>query len=329
VAGRPQEAIPRLEEAIGVARQVGARAEEAEALATLASCLTEPGELDRSIALHLEARRLAEQVGDAETVLGTYMTLAETLGLAGRDALDDAREGFQRARQLGLERAIGSYVAGGLAWQLLASGRWAECERFTAEVLTADSWDAHDLHAIRGQLLARQGDFGAAREQLDQARRVRRAAEHDPAWQERIELALWEGNDQAASSAVAEGLRWRVALGPDRGLSQFTARGTRSRCGWRLTRLSGRRPDARPRTLPRSGGGPRRSPLSWTGSSASKCRRPATPASCATCCSPKQSGPGSKGRRTPSNGMWQPPRGSGWSGPSRPPTLAFDRPRRC
>ena len=224
-AGRPQQAIPLLEEAIGVARQVGARAEEAQALAILASCLTEPGELDRSIALHLEARRLAEQVGDAETMLETYITLAETLGLAGRDrdALDDAREGFQRAHQLGLERAIGSHVASCLAWQLLASGRWAECERFTAEVLTADSWDAHNLHAIRAQLLARQGDFGAAREQLDQARRVRRAADHDPAWQERIELALWEGNDQAASAAVAEGLRWRAALGPDRSLSQYTS----------------------------------------------------------------------------------------------------------
>jgi predicted ATPase len=149
VSGRLQEAIPRLEEAIRIARQVGARAEEAEALDTLASCLTDPGELDRSIALHLEARRLAEQVGDAETMLDTYITLADTLQLAGRDrdVLDDAREGYQRARQLGLERAIGSYVAGCVAWQLLVSGRWTECERFTAEVLTADSWDAYDLYA--------------------------------------------------------------------------------------------------------------------------------------------------------------------------------------
>jgi DNA-binding CsgD family transcriptional regulator/tetratricopeptide (TPR) repeat protein len=225
VSGRLQEAIPRLEEAIRIARQVGARAEEAEALDTLASCLTDPGELDRSIALHLEARRLAEQVGDAETMLDTYITLADTLQLAGRDrdVLDDAREGYQRARQLGLERAIGSYVAGCVAWQLLVSGRWTECERFTAEVLTADSWDAYDLYAIRGQLLARKGDFGAAREQLDQARRVSRAADRDPAWQERIELALWEGNDQAASAAVADGLRWRAALAPDRSLSQYTS----------------------------------------------------------------------------------------------------------
>jgi DNA-binding CsgD family transcriptional regulator/tetratricopeptide (TPR) repeat protein len=223
--GRPQEAIARLEQAIGVARQVRARAEEARALDTLASCLDDPGELDRSIALHREARRLAEQVGDAETVLDTYLTLVNTLGLAGRDqdALNDAREGYQRARQLGLERVNGSYVAGCLAWQLLASGRWAECERFTAEVLTTDSWDAYSLHAIRARLLARQGNFKAAHEHLDQAGRVGRAAGRDPAWPERVELALWEGNATAASAAVAEGLGWHALLESGRELSQYTS----------------------------------------------------------------------------------------------------------
>jgi DNA-binding CsgD family transcriptional regulator/tetratricopeptide (TPR) repeat protein len=223
--GHPQEAIPRLEQAIAVARQVGARADEARALTTLASCLDDPGELDRSIALHLEARRLAEQAGDAETVLDTYYTLVNTLGLAGRDrdALDDARQGYQRARQLGLERVNGSYVAGCLAWQLLTSGRWTECEWFTAEALITDSWDAYGLHAVRAQLLARQGSFKAAHEQLDQARRVGRAVGRDPAWPERVELALWEGNATAASAAIAEGLGWHAVLESGRELSQYTS----------------------------------------------------------------------------------------------------------
>jgi DNA-binding CsgD family transcriptional regulator/tetratricopeptide (TPR) repeat protein len=223
--GRPKEAIPRLEEAITIARQVGARAEEAFALATLACCLDSPDEVERSIALHLEARRLAEEVGDAETLINTYVTLGETLELAGRgqDALVDAGEGYQRARQLGLEHAVGSYVAHHLAWQMLAAGRWAECERFTSEALAADSWDAYDLHAVRGQLLARRGDFASAHEQLDQARRTAPAADRDPAWQARAELALWEGNDQAASAAIAEGLRWRGRLKPSQELSQYTS----------------------------------------------------------------------------------------------------------
>jgi DNA-binding CsgD family transcriptional regulator/tetratricopeptide (TPR) repeat protein len=223
--GRPKEAIPRLEEAITIARQVGARAEEAFALATLACCLDSPDEVERSIALHLEARRLAEEVGDAETLINTYVTLGETLELAGRgqDALVDAGEGYQRARQLGLEHAVGSYVAHHLAWQMLAAGRWAECERFTGEVLAAESWDAYDLHAVRGQLLARRGGFASAHEQLDQARRTTPAANRDPAWQARAELALWEGNDQAASAAIAEGLRWRASLKPGQELSQYTS----------------------------------------------------------------------------------------------------------
>jgi DNA-binding CsgD family transcriptional regulator/tetratricopeptide (TPR) repeat protein len=222
--GRPREAIPRCEDAIAVARLVGARAEEARALVVLASCLDDPAELDRSIALLLEARRLAEQVGDAQTVIGTYGTMAFTLARAGRDrdALDDVRDGYRRARQLGLEHAVGSYVAYNLAWQLLAAGQWAECERLTSGLLAADSWAAHDLHAIRAQLLTRQGDFAAAQEHLDQVDRVSHG--RDLAWLERTELALWERDNEAASAAVNEGLHWRrIPFGPDGGLSHHSS----------------------------------------------------------------------------------------------------------
>jgi DNA-binding CsgD family transcriptional regulator/tetratricopeptide (TPR) repeat protein len=223
---RRQEATARCEEAIAVARVVGARAQEARALDVLATCLDDLGELDQSIALHLDARRLAEEVGDVETMIETYGTLAYTLGIAGRDqyALGDAREGYQRARQLGLEQATGSYVAGWFAWQLLAAGQWAECDRFTADVLTADSWNVSDLQAIRVQLLARQGNFASAHLQLDQVRRLSPPNDLDPAWHGRAELALWEGNDEAAGVAVAEGLRWRRATPrSDWGLSPHTS----------------------------------------------------------------------------------------------------------
>jgi DNA-binding CsgD family transcriptional regulator len=36
-------------------------------------------------------------------------------------------------------------------------------------------------------------------------------------------LALWEGDDQAASAAIAEGLAWRARLEPGRALSQYTS----------------------------------------------------------------------------------------------------------
>jgi DNA-binding NarL/FixJ family response regulator len=210
-----EEAIPRCQEAIAVARAVGARAEEAQALDILGACLDHQ-DPDRAIGLHLEARRIAEEVGDAETIVRTYMNLSHALAGVGRyrEALDDAQAGYQRARQLGLERATGSYVASLLARRLLASGRWEECDRLTGELLAGDSWNAHELHAVRGQLLLRQGDFAAAREQLDLALRLSPRSDRDDAWLGLAELGLWQGRDDDEEMAVAQGLRWYAEVDP-------------------------------------------------------------------------------------------------------------------
>jgi DNA-binding CsgD family transcriptional regulator/tetratricopeptide (TPR) repeat protein len=212
-----RKAIPYCEEAIAVARAVGAQAEEAHALTTLGVCLTALGELDRSIALHLEARRIAEQVGDAEAIVRTYVNLTHALELAGRDrdALDDARAGYQRAREHGQERAVGSYVANNLALTLLNSGHWAECEQLTGELLAGDSWDASGLHEVRSALFTRRGYFAAAREQIDLALQLCPPYFEDNAWLLAAELALWQGRDEEAAEAVAHGLRWLAERDPD------------------------------------------------------------------------------------------------------------------
>jgi DNA-binding CsgD family transcriptional regulator/tetratricopeptide (TPR) repeat protein len=216
------KAVPYCEEAIRIARAVGARAEEAHALSTLGYCLDDLNQLDRAIALQLEARRIAEEVGDAETVIRTYTTRSYSLAAAGRDreALDDAHEGYQRARQLGLERAVGSYVADYLAWCLLVGGRWEECEQLTREVLAGDIWAARGLHATRGLLLARQGDFATAREQLRLALRLSLPSRREDAWLGLAELGLWAGRDDDAETAVAEGLGWYAEVDPERILPQ-------------------------------------------------------------------------------------------------------------
>jgi DNA-binding CsgD family transcriptional regulator/tetratricopeptide (TPR) repeat protein len=214
---RSPEAVAYCEEAIGVARAVGARAEEAHALNTLGICMEDLGEVDRALALHLEARRIAEEVGDAEGIVRAYTNVAHVLMLAGRsqDALDDAQEGYQRARQLGLERATGSYIAGNLASRLLLTGRWEECEQFTAELLTVECWSAFHLHTTRGLLQTWRGDFAAARKELSSALRLSPPVHSWYPWFARAELALWEGRDDEAAAAVAEGLRWCAEHAPD------------------------------------------------------------------------------------------------------------------
>jgi DNA-binding CsgD family transcriptional regulator/tetratricopeptide (TPR) repeat protein len=213
---RFKQAIPRCEEAIACARAVGARAEEARALDLLGGCLSHD-DPDRAIRMALEARAIAEDVENAEAVIDTYLTVILALRLAGRerDALEEAQQGYQRARRLGLERATGSFLANQLAFGLLHTGRWAECEQLSRELLAGDRWGAVELHRALGTLLTRRGEFTAAREQLQLGLRLSPAFQEDLAWLGLAELALWEGRHDEAAAAVAEGLRFCAERDPE------------------------------------------------------------------------------------------------------------------
>jgi DNA-binding CsgD family transcriptional regulator/tetratricopeptide (TPR) repeat protein len=222
---RSKEAIARCEEAITIAQVVGARVEEAKALRVLALGLAGLGEPDRAITLSLEVRRIAEQVGDAETVIETYLTVAYALTVAGRehDALESSQQGYQRARELGLECAVGSFVAANLVFSLLNTGRWAECERLAQELLAGDTWAADELHRALGVLLTRRGAFAAAHQQLDMALRLSPSYSREGAWRGLAELALWEGRDDEAGAAISEGLRWWTEQDPHEDLPQYSS----------------------------------------------------------------------------------------------------------
>jgi DNA-binding CsgD family transcriptional regulator len=213
---RSKQAIPRCEEAIACAKAVGARAEEARALDLLGACLTHD-DPDRAITLAVEARAISESMGDAENVVSTSLTVIGALRLAGRerDALEEAQHGYQRARPLGLERATGSFLANQLAFSLLRTGRWMECEQLTHELLAGDSWGAFEQHRALGMLLTRRGEFAAAHEQLQLALRLSPPFQEDLAWLALAELALWESRHDQAGVAVAEGLRFCAARDPE------------------------------------------------------------------------------------------------------------------
>jgi DNA-binding CsgD family transcriptional regulator/tetratricopeptide (TPR) repeat protein len=214
---RPEQAIACSEAAIAAAQAVGARAEEATALRVLAAGLASVGGLERALDLLLEGRGIAEEVEDGEAIMGTYMTVGHLLVWAGREpeAVEDAQQGYRRARELGLERATGSFVAGNLAFNLLGTGRWGECEQLTREALTSETWGGFNLRVVRGVLLARQGEFTAAREELDLALRLSPPYLRDSAWLGQAEFALWAGRQDQAATAVAEGLRGWAEGDPD------------------------------------------------------------------------------------------------------------------
>ncbi len=122
LAASLRDAVGRAEEALVVARTVGARAEEGHALDILGSCTLNIGHLEQAL-------RIAEEVGNAEGIVRAYLNLGATLGLDGRtrDALAVTRRGLAVARELGLERAMGSFLTDNLAalCSSSASGRTA------------------------------------------------------------------------------------------------------------------------------------------------------------------------------------------------------------
>jgi DNA-binding CsgD family transcriptional regulator len=213
---RHQESRACCEEAIVIARAVGALAEEGHALNTLGCDLGYLGEPGAAVA-HLDrARRIAEEVGDLDDLGRAYLNLSELLARPLNrldEALALAHEGIEMSRRVGLAGDYGVSLQTNAADVLFRLGRWEEA----AEVLRdAEGWNpiemaAIDLHQVCAKLDVGRGAYDAAVEHLDGARRLM-INTVDPQYQAELrtreaELAIWQGRPAEAGAAVAAGLR--------------------------------------------------------------------------------------------------------------------------
>ena len=205
------------EQAIVVARSVGARAEEGRALNTLGCDLAGLGDPEAGIAALRQALSLSDAAGDFDDIQRVYYNLGVVLGCdAGRphETLQVLRRGLERMREFGLELARPSSVLRSeFATQLWDLGRWQEAEALvTAELMREPpaSWALH-LQLVAGRLHMDRG-------RLDLAHEYGRTAAHlveelsDPLSQGFLqrylaELATLEGDYSAARSAVAKALQ--------------------------------------------------------------------------------------------------------------------------
>jgi DNA-binding CsgD family transcriptional regulator/tetratricopeptide (TPR) repeat protein len=197
-----RDAVGRAEEALVVARTVGARAAEGHALDILGSCTLDIGHLEQAL-------RIAEEVGNAEGIVRAYLNLGATLGVEGRtrDALAVTRRGLAVARELGLEQAMGSFLTHNLAATLFELGDWEDCDRALAEALERETTAAFALHTVKGQLEVGRGDFPSARHHLEMARQLNPAPSQAVGPLARLaELAIWQGRHDDANAALDEAM---------------------------------------------------------------------------------------------------------------------------
>jgi DNA-binding CsgD family transcriptional regulator len=202
-------------EAIAIARAVGARGEEGHALNTLGCNLAYLGQPEEAVGHLLEARRIAEEVGDLDDLCRAYLNLSDFLaGPLNRleDAVELALQGTAVAERKGMASDYGVSLQCNAATALLRLGRPDDA----AAIVTAagrrnpNEMAAIDLHQCSARLDAHRGAFDDATAHVAAARKLMVKTVdppyHVPMHLVEAELALWQGDPSRARETVSAGL---------------------------------------------------------------------------------------------------------------------------
>jgi DNA-binding CsgD family transcriptional regulator len=223
--GYAAESMERCEQAIEVARRVGARLAEAHALNTLGTDLGFLGERASGIEKLRESLRIFEELGDVDGVFRSYVNLSDKLEQDGRleEAVAVGLEGTRRVVELGM-RDGGVVLMADLASRLLKLGRLDEADR-----LTEPEYELRPSLARMAQCWARAW-IEVYRGRIPEAERLLDAAEQGmtivpPTWTEpvvtvRVELELLRGQFEEARRLAETAL----AAEPDHEYVFYTAR---------------------------------------------------------------------------------------------------------
>src|SRR5215213_2527912 len=213
--GRHAQARARGEEAVAVARQVGARAVEGHALTTLGTCLGILGHTEEGIADLEQGLRIARDLVNVDDLGRGHANLATVLDHAGRSA--EAAEvflgGAEAVRQHGALGRFGANLLPDAAVALLNLGRREEAERLLDRAFDLDL-RSPGLRAraltVRATLRLRTGDLAAAeadlRQVLDEAPAPLDPQGAAPVFGGLAEATMWDGRLADARAAAAEGL---------------------------------------------------------------------------------------------------------------------------
>jgi DNA-binding CsgD family transcriptional regulator/tetratricopeptide (TPR) repeat protein len=201
------ESLAICEQALALARVVGAHRAELRALTMLGSDLAYVGRGDEGLAQLLEALRLAEASADPVALERAYVALTDVLMMLGRprESARLAESALDVLRPYGRDHS--TLVANRIE-ALVASGEWGKADSLSAAALRAITANyPHQPLITRAELEVGRGDFDQARAHLDAAAPTVRL---DPAVATydafAAELALWERRWTDADQTVCHGL---------------------------------------------------------------------------------------------------------------------------
>ena len=248
LSSRYREARRRCEAAVAMARLVGARRAETQALNTLGFAISMLGDPEGGIARLEQSRVLAEEDGDVDAICRAETNLATVWLLVGQAeaAVRVADRGIAITRRLGVELTGGAVLLGISAVTLFRLGRWDEAEALTREVLDrrVPPGVALFAHATQVELHTGRGRLDDAAESLRAARGLANGVT-DPLALGHLhavaaELALWANDPETAGVAVAAGLQAASGSEEDHLVLRLCALGIRAEAD-RVEQIGSRR----------------------------------------------------------------------------------------
>jgi DNA-binding CsgD family transcriptional regulator/tetratricopeptide (TPR) repeat protein len=207
VAWRREESLSICEEALSLARTVGAQEAVVRGLTVLGSNLAYLGRGEEGVAHLRQAVQLAEQISDRIGLERAYVHLTDVLTMLGRhrESTQVGQAGLEVMRRYGIDSTL---LVANLIEALLATGDWDEAERVsTAALRGITSSFLGWLLTMRGAVETGRGDLEAAGEHLARAlATLREDRVHGMYDIYLAELALWQRRWKDADQAVRDAL---------------------------------------------------------------------------------------------------------------------------
>lgn len=201
------ESLPVAEQALALARGVGAAEAEVRALTVIGADLAYLGRAEEGLAHLRSALQLAEEIGDHWGLDSAYVNLTDALTMLGRpgESARVGRAGLEVMRRYGVHSA--ALVANTIE-ALLAIGEWDDADALSATALRRMTAEfPYMLFMLRADLEVGRGDFAAARTHLEAALATLREDRGLGIYDIYLaELAQWEHRWTDAAQDVREGL---------------------------------------------------------------------------------------------------------------------------
>jgi len=215
LGGRYQESREVAEEALVLARAVGAPDIEGHALNTRGLSRGVAGEVEGGLQDLAAALRIAEAVDSVDDIGRAYANWTWLLELVGRleEAVEVASVGVETTARLGLMRFFGTHLLCNVADSQYRLGLWDEAERAARRADEAGPLGVNEIltQELLGRLAVAHGRFEEAGERLRPiALLAERAVDIQfvgPVEASLAELALWQGRPNDAAERVAAAIR--------------------------------------------------------------------------------------------------------------------------